>query len=123
MLKVWTLGKSSLVLACRACFGKKFSVHRHLPEIFSLSPQLSPQPGPSFLWCLPSTKLFHNGAYLELWEQTRDCYEGFVIQGFRAQLHNLYSNEYVGVNRFAPMNNNSLSEQGVSEFGPCFLFC
>lgn len=45
------------------------------------------------------------------------------MQGFGAQLHNLNSDEYVGINRFAPMNNNSLSEQGVREFGPYFPFC
>ena len=84
ILKVWTWGKSILILACRAGFGKTFSVHRHLPEFSSLSPSLSPQPGHSFPWCLRSTKPFHNGAYLELWEQTRDRYEGFVTQGFRA---------------------------------------
>lgn len=55
-------------------------------------PTAQPQPGHSLLWCLPSTKPFHNGAYLEFWEQTQDRYAGFVIQGFRAQLHNLYSN-------------------------------
>lgn len=70
MLKAWTRGKSIFVLACRARFGKKLSLCRDLPEFSSLSPQLSPQPGHSFLWCLPSTKPFRNGAYLELWEQT-----------------------------------------------------
>ena len=90
MLKVWTRRKSILILACRGRFGKKLSVHRHLPEFSSLSPQLSPQPGHSFPWCLPSTKPFHNGVYLELWEKTQDRYEGFVTQGFKAQLHNLY---------------------------------
>lgn len=122
MLKVWTWGKSILILACRAHFGKKLSIHRLLPEFSSLSSQLSSQPGCSFSWCLPSTKPFHSGAYLELGERTRDCYEGFVTQGFTAQLHNLNLDEYVGINRFAPMNNNSLSEPGVREFGPYFPF-
>lgn len=116
-------GKSASFLLAELAFGKKLSVHKHLPEFSSSSPKLSPQPGYSFLWCLPSTKPFHNGAYLELWEQTCYRYEVFVTQGFRARLHNLYSNEYVGINRFAPMDNNSLSEKGVTEFGPCFLFC
>lgn len=123
MLKVWTWRKSTLILACRACFGKKLSIHRQLPEFSSCSSQLSPQPVYSFSWCLPSTKPFHGGAYLELGGRTWDCYEGFVTQGFRAQLHNLNSDEYVGIDRFAPMNNNSLSEQGVREFGPYFPFC
>lgn len=113
MLTVWTWGKSTLILACRAHFGKKMSIHRQLPEFSSLSSQLSPQPGYSFSCCLPSTKPFHSGAFLELGERTWDCCEGFVTQGFRAQLHNLNSDEYVGRNRFVPMNNNSLSEQGV----------
>lgn len=76
MPKVWTWGKSTLILACRACFGKKLSIHRQLPEFSSLSSQLSPQPGYSFSWCLPSTKPFHSGAYLELGEHTWDCYAG-----------------------------------------------
>lgn len=45
------------------------------------------------------------------------------MQGFRAQLHKLNSDEYIDINRFAPLNNNSLSEQGVGEFGLYFPFC
>lgn len=117
-------GKSASFLLAELAFGKKSSPYTNTCLSFPARPHSSArQPGHFFLWCLPSTKPFHNGAYLELWEQTCYRYEVFVTQGFRARLHNLYSNEYVGINRFAPMDNNSLSEKGVTEFGPCFLFC